>query len=180
VSYLPPSAYPLLISPYQSSPAQTECGYVAHRLSHDHTADDPSEQERIKAAGGFITRGRVLGILAVSRSFGDHGMKEYVTALPHLTEVKLSERGSCPFMILACDGLWDVMTDQEAVEMVLEEMKSNGPQEGIAEILVSPATLDRALGSSNDRTRWRQPLIAAQVIMSLQLSSIFRRESTDR
>jgi hypothetical protein len=102
-------------------------------------------------------------------------MKEYVTALPHLTEVKLSERGSCPFMILACDGLWDVMTDQEAVEMVLEEMKSNGPQEGIAEILVSPATLDRALGSSNDRTRWRQPLIAAQVIMSLQLSSIFRR-----
>jgi hypothetical protein len=37
---------------------QTECGYVAHRLTKDHTADDPDEHERIKQAGGFVTRGR--------------------------------------------------------------------------------------------------------------------------
>ncbi len=120
------------------NPAQTPCGYVAQRLSRDHTAEDPEEQERIKAAGGFITRGRVLGILAVSRSFGDHGMKDFVIGLPHLCEVNLTERGVCPFMILACDGLWDVITDQEAIEMVLEETKNNnGPVENIAEILVS-------------------------------------------
>lgn len=119
------------------SPAQTECGYVAQRLSHDHTADDPGEQQRIQAAGGFIARGRVLGILAVSRSFGDHGMKDYVIAMPHLTEVNLSDHGSCPFLILACDGLWDVITDQEAIEIVLQEtQKNNGPVEGIAEVLV--------------------------------------------
>jgi serine/threonine protein phosphatase PrpC len=64
-------------------------------------------------------------------------MKEFVIALPHLTEVNLSEQGSCPFMILACDGLWDVMSDQEAIEIVLEETKkNNGPHEGIAEFLV--------------------------------------------
>jgi serine/threonine protein phosphatase PrpC len=53
-------------------------GYVATRLTFDHRAEDPEEQQRIKVAGGFVTRNRVLGILAVSRSFGDHGMKDFV------------------------------------------------------------------------------------------------------
>jgi len=54
-------------------------GYFATRLTYDHRAEDIAEQNRIKEAGGFITRNRVLGILAVSRSFGDHGMKDFVT-----------------------------------------------------------------------------------------------------
>jgi len=54
-------------------------GYFATRLTYDHRAEDVAEQNRIKEAGGFITRNRVLGILAVSRSFGDHGMKDFVT-----------------------------------------------------------------------------------------------------
>ncbi len=78
---------------------------VAIRLSCDHTAEDPGEQARIKEAGGFITRGRVLGILAVSRSFGDHGMKDFVTASPHVTATDISAGADThPFLILACDG----------------------------------------------------------------------------
>lgn len=86
------------------------CEYSAKRLSHDHTAEDPDEQARIQAAGGFVSRGRVLGILAVARSFGDHGMKDFVSAQPHLCEVELGdsegEKSSIkhPFFILACDG----------------------------------------------------------------------------
>ena len=53
-------------------------GFYGTRLTFDHRAEDPAEQQRIKVAGGFVTRNRVLGILAVSRSFGDHGMKDFV------------------------------------------------------------------------------------------------------
>ncbi|CAE7657497.1 PTC1, partial [Symbiodinium microadriaticum] len=120
-------------------------GFAAKRLSVDHTADDPSEQERVKESGGFITRGRVLGILAVTRSFGDHGMKDFVTATPHLSEVDLSDSSSqpYPFLILACDGVWDVMSDQEAVDLLMESfVAKGGPFDGAAELLVSEA-IDR-------------------------------------
>lgn len=64
---------------FRDSESAVSSGYIATRLSYDHRAEDASEQQRIKEAGGFVTRNRVLGILAVSRSFGDHGMKDFVT-----------------------------------------------------------------------------------------------------
>lgn len=57
----------------------------AMRLTYDHRAEDKDEQKRVTEAGGFVIRNRVLGILAVSRSFGDHGMKDYVTGSYSMT-----------------------------------------------------------------------------------------------
>ena len=82
----------------------------------------------------------MLGILAVSRSFGDHGMKDFVIGEPYTTETKLSECGPCPFLILACDGVWDVLTDQEAVDLISARYKSkNGPDDEAAKYLVKTA-----------------------------------------
>lgn len=92
--------------------------------------------KRINAAGGFIARSRVLGILAVSRSFGDHGMKDFVIADPYLSETRLSTYSHCPFLILACDGVFDVMTDAEAVDLILQAYLRNGPFEDAARLLV--------------------------------------------
>ncbi len=80
----PPPARALL--PYDLSRAVLARGGKAERLTYDHKAEDASEQERVNAAGGFVLRNRVLGILAVSRSFGNQGMKELVTAVPHVSE----------------------------------------------------------------------------------------------
>ena len=110
------------------------------RLTEDHKADDPSEVERIENAGGFFMRNRVLGIMAVARSLGDHGMKEFVTAKPYVRSIEfcldLNQVASCEnenctnepledreFIILACDGLWDTMEDHEAVDIVRKFLK---------------------------------------------------------
>jgi len=127
----------------------TDSGYLAVRMTYDHRAEDESEQRRIKDAGGFVARGRVLGILAVTRSFGDHGMKDFVCASPHLSQARLDDHGHCPFLILACDGVWDVLTDQEAVDLLLPQCVGNEPFTGAAELLVQTA-LDR--GSADNIT----------------------------
>ena len=88
------------------------------RLTYDHKGEDVYEQKRIATAQGFTHGGRTLGILAVSRSFGDHAFKEFVTADPHLTSRHLAGADVNPFLIVCCDGVWDVISDDEAVEMV--------------------------------------------------------------
>ena len=97
-------------------------GKTAMRLTHDHKATTIEEKKRIEADGGFVLRGRVLGILAVSRSFGDHALKPYVPALPYTKSIEISDEDT--FIIIACDGVWDVMSDQEAVDFVANLLAS--------------------------------------------------------
>ncbi|KAG7098511.1 hypothetical protein E1B28_000455 [Marasmius oreades] len=95
---------------------------VATRLTQDHKASDENEKARIRQAGGIVLRGRVLGALAVSRSLGDHvryeglRLKDYVIGTPYTSRTELKEDDE--FCIIACDGLWDVITDQQAVDMI--------------------------------------------------------------
>lgn len=86
-------------------------------LSRDHVATDPTEKARIEARGGMVSgTGRVQGWLMVSRAMGDRKLKRYISATPEVTTTQLSANDD--FVILASDGLWDVVTSQEAVAMV--------------------------------------------------------------
>ncbi|TKW32692.1 hypothetical protein SEVIR_2G184100v4 [Setaria viridis] len=87
-------------------------------LSSDHKPDRPDEQERIESAGGrviFWEGARVLGVLAMSRAIGDGYLKPYVSSVPEVTVTDLVEDDEC--LILASDGLWDVVSNEAACEV---------------------------------------------------------------
>ncbi|CAN8097462.1 unnamed protein product [Discula destructiva] len=89
----------------------------ALRLSYDHKGSDENEGKRITNAGGLILNNRVNGVLAVTRALGDSYMKDLVTGHPYTTETVI-QPDMDEFAIIACDGLWDVCSDQEAVDLV--------------------------------------------------------------
>jgi protein phosphatase PTC1 len=91
-------------------------GGQAIRLTYDHKGTDKQEAKRITDAGGFVMSGRVNGVLAVTRSLGDTSMKEFVVGAPYTTETELCDADE--FLVLACDGLWDVAGDQEVVDLI--------------------------------------------------------------
>lgn len=105
-------------------------GGKAIRLTYDHKGSDKQEAKRIMDAGGFVMSGRVNGVLAVTRSLGDSSMKEFVVGSPYTTETELC--GEDEFVILACDGLWDIADDKEAIDQV---RYIKNPREAVEELV---------------------------------------------
>ncbi|XWS61065.1 hypothetical protein CRYUN_Cryun07bG0093700 [Craigia yunnanensis] len=104
-------------------------GGKAVPLSFDHKPDRSDELARIEAAGGrviFVNGARVEGILAMSRAIGDKYLKPVVTSEPEITFTKREPEDEC--LILASDGLWDVLSSDLACEVARECLKegSNG------------------------------------------------------
>jgi len=98
-------------------------GEQAIRLSIDHKPGLQSEKERICRVGGQVQMisgaWRVNGILAVSRAFGDFSLKPYVSAIPYISETSLTPDHL--FLVMACDGLWDVLSDDQVVSIVASQ-----------------------------------------------------------
>jgi serine/threonine protein phosphatase PrpC len=115
------------------------------QLTKDHRASDPAERIRIETSGGVIIEDRVYGVLAPSRSFGDLDMKDtrgVVIAEPdvvkYLVRAYPSTSRKYTFMILASDGVWDVMSSESACDYVSKILtKNNGNADLAASKLVS-------------------------------------------
>ncbi|KAL2555695.1 Protein phosphatase 2C 3 [Forsythia ovata] len=101
---------------------------VAIPLSTDHKPDRPDELDRINQAGGrviFWDGPRVLGVLAMSRAIGDNYLKPYVIPEPDVTITERTAEDEC--LILASDGLWDVVTNDVACGVARMCLKSRKP-----------------------------------------------------
>lgn len=83
------------------------------------------EEVRIKELGGrviFWGRWRVQGVLAVSRAIGDVNLKPYVTCDPEITLHTITPDDQ--YIILASDGLWDVMSNEEVGTFITRYLPS--------------------------------------------------------
>jgi protein phosphatase 1L len=104
---------------------------VAKQLSVDH---EPNlEKDEIENRGGFVSNfpgdvPRVDGQLAVARAFGDKSLKMHLSSEPYVTVESIDD--DAEFLILASDGLWKVMSNQEAVDSIkgVKDAKSAAKQ----------------------------------------------------
>lgn len=133
----------------------------AIQLSKDHTAGEEDEIRRIRKGGGIVSEGRIhlpkvekeLTIstgdymqnvtvveersLEVSRSFGDPSFKgdgTGVVMVPHISKFKInSERDK--FLIIACDGLFEVWNNQQVVDFVYKKLYNDPTKPDIKEVM---------------------------------------------
>jgi len=96
-------------------------------LSRDHKPDNEEEKTRILAAAGKVRMNRIDGDLSLSRAFGDFYYKsnasvgereQKVIAVPEYRVAATTDDDH--FVFLACDGVYDVMTNQEIVLYIRE------------------------------------------------------------
>ncbi|KAK4561939.1 hypothetical protein RGQ29_004691 [Quercus rubra] len=115
----------------------------AVELSKDHKPDSFSERPRIEKLGGVVYDGYLNGQLSVARAIGDWHMKDPegssspLSAEPELQDMVLNEEDE--FLILGCDGLWDVMSSQCAVTIARKELMLHNDPERCSRELVREA-----------------------------------------
>ena len=93
-------------------------------LTKDHKCCDANEVKRIRDKGGIVFRERVFGTLMLTRSFGDKEMKKYgVLSTPDIY-IKNVEKDDL-FIVIASDGVWDVVEENEILKMTQDGISSN-------------------------------------------------------
>ena len=96
----------------------------ARRLTYDHKATDLKEANRIRKEGGDIVYGRVNDQLALTRAFGDFlFINSGVNAIPYLSRTELTATDY--LLIIASDGIWDVIEDEEIAKVVRLQKDAN-------------------------------------------------------
>lgn len=96
---------------------------VSYRLTYDHKATDENESLRIHEKGGLILKNRVNGILAITRSLGDLYIKKLLSVHPFTSVTQIEDKDE--FIIMASDGVWDVISDEKACKFVSHLLDQN-------------------------------------------------------
>ncbi|XP_065021473.1 probable protein phosphatase 2C 7 isoform X2 [Musa acuminata AAA Group] len=112
-------------------------------LSDDHKPNRIDERKRIENAGGFVMwtgTWRVGGVLAMSRAFGNRLLKRFVVAEPDIQERVVDHE--LEFLILASDGLWDVVKNEDAVSLVRLEEDPEAAARKLTEVAFSRGSAD--------------------------------------
>jgi len=132
-------------------------------MSVDHKPSIPAELKRIERAEGWVSDGRILGNLNISRGIGDSEYKvnkklkpedQIISNFPDVKIENLSD--DIDFVVIACDGIWDCKTNQEVCDFFEEKLKKE-PEKKISkfieelfdEILAPDVYTDTGVGCDN-------------------------------
>lgn len=110
-------------------------------LSRDHKPNLREERDRIMRMGGFVTEPRredgvhrVMGRLSLSRALGDWELRPWVSSTPDVTVYTRSPQDE--FVLLATDGVWDVMSSVEVADMLKAQFdRGRRPQQALSAVL---------------------------------------------
>jgi len=119
-------------------------GGGVRRLSAEHTARAPEEVARVRAAGGSLEWGRIGGCLPMTRGLGNFDLE--ADGFACLPDVSCLPRQEVDFVVVASDGLWDVLNDEACCGLV-REWATGAAAGRAAELLAAQA---RRLGSADD------------------------------
>lgn len=123
----------------------------AHPLTVDHKPERVDEMARVEKAGGqvwFWNGARVMGVLAMSRAIGDRSLRPYVIPDPEVSIVPRTADDT--LIILATDGLWDVISDQEACTLAMKCL-DRAQQKGATEADAARLTATVLIRAAMDR-----------------------------
>eukprot|EP00391_Amoebophrya_sp_Ameob2_P010483 CAMPEP_0178993800 /NCGR_PEP_ID=MMETSP0795-20121207/6910_1 /TAXON_ID=88552 /ORGANISM="Amoebophrya sp., Strain Ameob2" /LENGTH=597 /DNA_ID=CAMNT_0020685911 /DNA_START=541 /DNA_END=2334 /DNA_ORIENTATION=+ len=135
-------------------------GGIAKPLSEDHKPDQQRETSRINAAGGRVevckpfnaggrVHHRVNGNLNLSRAIGDLEYKQradlapeeqIICSTPDVVTYEIQPGDE--FLVLACDGVWDMMSNQQCCDFVRQRLQKSIPLKKICEDLLDSCLAD--------------------------------------
>lgn len=97
---------------------QSEGGHKM--ISRKHHPAEPKERQRIREAGGYVSRhGKLNDVLDVSRAFGYMQMMPVVQAAPHIAQISLKEQDE--MLLIASKELWEYLTPDVVVDVARSE-----------------------------------------------------------
>lgn len=136
-------------------------------LSLDHKPNRRDERDRILSTGGSVIHHgvwRVQGMLAVSRALGDRALKPWVPPTPEICRHTIDEADA--FLVLATDGLWDVMSNEEVggviyavaapqtvAERLVREALSRGSSDNVTALVVDLRAASARVALARSRQR---------------------------
>jgi protein phosphatase PTC1 len=137
------------------SAAVLVCNDKAFQVTKDDKATNPDEIQRIEKEGGKVFDERLEGILAISRGIGDLDLKDKgLSTEPHIYKVPIDDK--MQFVVVASDGVWDVMTPHDIYEIcrydknpanivdkIVDESISYGSEDNISCIVISLKSKDK-------------------------------------
>lgn len=125
-----------------------------HQMTLDHKPTLKSEVERVQRHGGFISNTdgtwRINGRLNLSRSIGDWSMRPFIIPTPSIRHYRRAGSSVVDeYTVLASDGLYDVMTNQDVVHTIDSYPHTKG---GLSRALSSLVVESRRRGSRDNIT----------------------------